>query len=138
MHTPDDLWVGQRIASARKIAGMTTRQLADRLGWSDHTRIVNYENGRRSVSVVTLMKIAGALDVAVAALLVESSEERAVVAMVAGNRERAQQLAYLITLLNEPEPQPDTPETISTPQSTDGDTLAARVNVSVKQLPERS
>lgn len=111
MPTPDDRWVGQRIAAARKAAGLTTRQLADRLGWGDHTRIVNYENGRRSVSVVTLMAIAGALGTPVAALLVESPEEQAVVAMVAGSRERAQQLAYLIALLNEPEP--DAPEAAS-------------------------
>jgi transcriptional regulator with XRE-family HTH domain len=125
MLTPNDRWVGQRIASARKVAALTTRQLADRLGWNDHTRIVNYENGRRSVSVVTLMEIAGALSLPVAALLVESSEERAVIAMVAGNRERAQQLAYLMTLLNEPEP--DAPENVSASDAAPVDTPGQRV-----------
>lgn len=124
MPTPDDLWVGQRIAAARKVAGLTTRQIADRLGWKDHTRIVNYENGRRSVSVVTLMEIAGALNVPAAALLVESPEERAVVAMVAGNRERAQQIAYLINLLSEPEP--DAPERASVSGAAPGDTPGQR------------
>jgi hypothetical protein len=56
------------------------------------------------VSVVMLMEIAAALGLPTAALLVESPEEQAVIAHVAGNRERAQQLAYMISLLGEPEP----------------------------------
>ena len=31
MATPDDQWVGQRIAAARRLATLTTRQLAERL-----------------------------------------------------------------------------------------------------------
>jgi hypothetical protein len=54
------------------------------------------------------MEIAQALSLPPAALLVESTEERAVVAHIAGNRERAQQVAYMITILDEPEP--DQPE----------------------------
>jgi transcriptional regulator with XRE-family HTH domain len=104
MPTPHDLWVGQRIAAARRLAGLTTRQLAERLGWNDHSRLTNYETGRRAVSVVTLMAIAAALGLPTATLLVESPEEQAVIAHVAGNRERAQQLAYMISLLDEPEP----------------------------------
>jgi hypothetical protein len=52
------------------------------------------------------MAIARALELPVAALLVESPEEQAVIAHVAGNRERAQQLAYMITMLDESEPPP--------------------------------
>lgn len=104
MPTPHDLWIGQRLVAVRKLAGLTTRQLATRLGWNDHTRVVNYENGRRAVSVATLVEIAHALDLPAAALLVESPEEQAVIAYVAGNRERAQQVAYTIALLGEPEP----------------------------------
>jgi transcriptional regulator with XRE-family HTH domain len=104
MVTPQSLWIGQRLATARKLAGLTTRQLAERLSWNDHTRVVNYENGRRAVSVVTLLEIATVLGIPAAALLVESPEEQAVIAHVVGNRERAQQLAYRIALLGEPEP----------------------------------
>lgn len=100
----DEQWVGQRIAVARRRANLTTRQLAERLGWSDHSRITNYESGRRAVSIVTLIAIAKALDLPAAALLVESLEEQAIVAHVAGHRERAQQLAYMIHMLDEPEP----------------------------------
>ena len=104
MANADDHWVGQRIATARRLANLTTRQLAERLGWSDHSRVTNYESGRRSVSAVTLIAIARALGLPVAALLVESPEEQAVIAHVAGHRERAQQLAYMIRMLDEPEP----------------------------------
>lgn len=104
MPTDEDRWVGQRIMAARRVANLTTRQLAERLGWSDHSRVTNYESGRRSVSVVTLIAIARALNLPVAALLVESREEQAVIAHVAGRRERAQQLAYMISMLDEPEP----------------------------------
>lgn len=106
MPSERDRWLGQRLAAARRTAGLTVRELAERLRWPDHSRVSNYESGRRSVSVVTLLEIAGALGIPAAALLVESPEEMAVIAQVAGNRERAQQLAYLISMLDEPEPEP--------------------------------
>jgi transcriptional regulator with XRE-family HTH domain len=106
MPSERDRWVGQRLAAARKAAGLTVRQLAERLGWPDHSRLTSYETGRRAVSVVTLMEIAQALGQAPAALLVESPEEAEIITQVAGNRERAQQLTYLIQLLGEPEPAP--------------------------------
>jgi transcriptional regulator with XRE-family HTH domain len=106
MPSDRDRWVGQRLAAARKAAGLTVRQLADRLGWPDHSRLTSYETGRRTTSVVTLIEIARALGQAPAALLVESTEEATIITQVAGNRERAQQLAYLIQLLGEPEPVP--------------------------------
>lgn len=106
MSSDRDRWVGQRLAAARKAAGLTVRQLADRLGWPDHSRLTSYETGRRTTSVVTLIEIARALGQAPAALLVESSEEAEIITQVAGNRERAQQLSYLIHLLGEDEPAP--------------------------------
>ena len=106
MPSDRDRWVGQRLAAARKAAGLTVRQLADRLGWPDHSRLTSYETGRRTTSVVTLIEIARALGQAPAALLVESPEEAEIIAQVAGNRERAQQLSYLIHLLGEGEPAP--------------------------------
>jgi transcriptional regulator with XRE-family HTH domain len=106
MPSERDRWVGQRLATARKAAGLTVRQLAERLGWPDHSRLTNYETGRRALSVVTLIEIAQVLSQAPAALLVESPEEAEIITQVAGNRERAQQLVYLIQLLDEPEPAP--------------------------------
>lgn len=105
MSSEDAVWIGRRIAAARQLAGLSTRQFAERLGWSDHSRVTNYESGRRAVTVPTLMEIARALQVPVAALLVETPDEQAVIAHVAGNQERAQQLAYMIKMLDEPEPE---------------------------------
>jgi transcriptional regulator with XRE-family HTH domain len=106
MPSERDRWVGQRLAVARKAAGLTVRQLADQLGWPDHSRLTSYETGRRAISVVTLIEIAQSLGQAPAALLVESPEEAEIITHVAGNRERAQQLSYLIELLGENEPAP--------------------------------
>ena len=106
MPSERDRWVGQRVAAARKGAGLTVRQLAERLGWPDHSRLTSYETGRRALTVVTFMEIAQALGQAPAALLAESSEEALIMNQVAGSRERAQQLAYLIHLLDEEEPRP--------------------------------
>ena len=106
MPSEHDRWVGQRIAAARHAAGLTVRQLADRLGWSDHSRLTSYETGRRAVSVVTLLDIARALDRHIASMLVDSPEEGEVIGLIAGNRERAQQVKYLLAMLAEPEPAP--------------------------------
>jgi transcriptional regulator with XRE-family HTH domain len=104
MATEEDRWVGQRIRAAREAAGLSIRQLAEQLGWPDHSRLHRYEAGRRSIAVVTMKEIAQALHLPLPALLADSPEEQAVIAHVAGNRERAQQVAYLIHLLDEPEP----------------------------------
>jgi transcriptional regulator with XRE-family HTH domain len=104
MTTERDAWIGQRLARARKQAGLTVRQLAERLGWSDHSRLTNYEVGRRSVSVAVLIEVAAALSQPAAAFFAASDEEARIIRQVAGNRERAQQLLYLSDMLDEPEP----------------------------------
>lgn len=117
MTTVRDVWIGQRLARARKQAGLTVRQLAARLGWNDHSRLTNYEVGRRSVSVVVLMEIAAALGQAPGALLAESDEEAQVIGQVAGNRERAQQLLYLSDVLDEPAPATPATDVVPAPRS---------------------
>ena len=104
--TERDGWIGQQLARARKQAGLTVRQLTARLEWNDHSRLTNYETGRRSVSVVVLFEIAQALGQSPAALLADSDEEAQIMRQVAGNRERAQQLLYLSAMLDEAEPEP--------------------------------
>jgi transcriptional regulator with XRE-family HTH domain len=109
MATEEDRWVGQRIRAAREAAGLSIRQLAEQLGWSDHSRLHSYEAGRRSITVVTMKAIARTLHLPLPALLADSPEEQAVIAHVAGNRERAQQVVYLLHVLDEPAP-PDPQE----------------------------
>ena len=54
--------IGQRIRAARKKAGMTQRQLADKLG-IPYQSIGQWENDQRNPKITTLQRIAGALGV---------------------------------------------------------------------------
>ena len=59
---------GEKIKQARKRAGITQQQLADRLGIS-YVVISQYENNKRNPKVDTIYKIASALEIDVSALL---------------------------------------------------------------------
>ena len=50
--------VGQRIGRARKEAGFSQEQLADKLGLSGNNVISRWENGQGSISVSQLVKVA--------------------------------------------------------------------------------
>lgn len=65
--------VGQRIAVARQRAGLSIRELADRIGWPRDT-LVNYELGRRAITVEKLDQIAAVLGIPAAALLIENEQ----------------------------------------------------------------
>lgn len=52
--------VGERLAAARKRAGMTQRELAAKLG-KPQSFVSSYENGQRRVDLLEFEKIAGAL-----------------------------------------------------------------------------
>ena len=54
--------IGERIKAARKQAGMTQQELADRLGIS-YVGISNWESGKRKPKQETLERIAAVLDV---------------------------------------------------------------------------
>lgn len=99
-----DRLIGQRLAAVRTATGLTVRQVAERLGWQNHSRLTNYETGRRAITVSTLMILARALDTVPAVLLVDSPEAALLVQQIATDRERAQQLLYLSKLLDAPEP----------------------------------
>lgn len=61
--------VGQRIAAVRQQAGLSIKDLAHRIGWPRDT-LVNYELGRRAITMERLAAIAAALDVSPALLLI--------------------------------------------------------------------
>jgi transcriptional regulator with XRE-family HTH domain len=65
--------VGQRIAIVRQRTGLSIRDLADRIGWPRDT-LVNYELGRRAITIERLEQIAQALGVPPAALLIENEQ----------------------------------------------------------------
>lgn len=71
--------VGQRIAAARQEAGLSVRELAERIGWPRDT-LVNYELGRRAITIEKLDQIAMALNIPAAALLIEDAQLAGLVA----------------------------------------------------------
>jgi len=64
--------VGKRIAVARQRAGLLIGDLATRIGWPRDT-LVNYELGRRAITIERLHVIAEALQVSPAILLLDDN-----------------------------------------------------------------
>ena len=90
--------VGQRIATARRAAGMTHAELAARLGWPRDT-LIHYEHGRRALSVERLVAIAAALDIHPAVLLIADADLRAILHRLVSEPDlRAQVHFFLETL----------------------------------------
>lgn len=100
-----DALVGRRIAAARHTVGLTVRELAVMLGWP-HTTLNNYETGRRPIPLLRLGVIAQALGQPPAAFLVETSEESALIAVLAGNLDTCLQIRLVLDALDEPLPDP--------------------------------
>jgi transcriptional regulator with XRE-family HTH domain len=95
--------IGRRVAGWRQSAGLTIRELADRLGWP-HTTLGNYESGRRALSIARLYDIAAALDHAPAVLLIDDPETAAVVDEMARNPERRAQIGFILETLGDASP----------------------------------
>ncbi len=55
-------FIGNNIREARELAGLSQRQLAEKLGYESSTTISYIESGERKVSIVDLEKIAHILD----------------------------------------------------------------------------
>ncbi|RRR74008.1 MAG: XRE family transcriptional regulator [Candidatus Viridilinea halotolerans] len=97
--------LGRRIARMRLAAGLTLREMAARLG-IDHSTLVGYEAGRRSIRVTQLVAIAHALGVAPAALLIEPPEAAALVNRMEGDIEFVLQVSYIVATLDLPDAEP--------------------------------
>lgn len=67
--------IGERIRAARKKAGLTQGELAEKLGISAQG-IAQWENGVRNAKLGTIKKVAEALDVPFESLILDSNEER--------------------------------------------------------------
>lgn len=94
-----DIQIGRRLASARKAAGLTMRQLAARLGWP-YTTLANYEEGRRPLRIVQLSAIAAALGQSPAAFLVELPEAATIINRISGDLDRCLQVASMLDALD--------------------------------------
>ncbi|NTU82210.1 MAG: helix-turn-helix transcriptional regulator [Chloroflexales bacterium] len=102
---PIDRQVGQRIAAAREERGMSQRAFAAQLGWPSGT-LANYESGRRRLTLSHLAHIARTLDRSPAAFLVESPTAALLLERIGGDEELSRQVAYFISTLDDPLPEP--------------------------------
>ena len=62
--------IGQRIAAAQQAAGLTQRELAERMGWPRFS-LINLELGRRSTMIEKLDAVAVALGASPAVFLID-------------------------------------------------------------------
>lgn len=90
----------ERIKYERKRAGLTQKQLAEKLGTSPQN-LAQYENGKRNPKMGTLQKIADALNVPTSSLVDGPSESQRIKSLgewIRNNDEKREQL--IIELLN--------------------------------------
>ena len=95
--------VGQRIAAARQRAGLSIRELADRIGWPRDT-LVNYELGRRAITIEKLDQIAEALRLPAAALLIDNERLAALVARLAASPSLLSHVQFFVDTLDDEPP----------------------------------
>ena len=94
-----DRQIGRRLATARKAAGLTVRQLATQLGWP-YTTLANYEEGRRPLRVTQLSAIAAVLGQSPAAFLVDLPEAATIINRIDGDLDRCLQVAFMLDSLD--------------------------------------
>ena len=92
--------VGQRIAQMRHRQRLSTRELAQRLGWPRDT-LVNFEHGRRAITIERLDAIAQALDVAPAVLLLDDDRLRDLLARLRAEPGLVDQITFFLTTLDD-------------------------------------
>lgn len=95
--------VGQRIAAARQRAGLSTRDLAERIGWPRDT-LVNYELGRRAITIERLQVIADALRLPSAMLLLENDQLAEVVGRLAAEPTLLSHVRFFLDTLHDDVP----------------------------------
>jgi len=91
--------LGRRIAEARRTANLTQVELAAKLHWPVDT-IINYENGRRALTVERLTTIAGALEMPAAALLLDDPGIARLVTRLVEDAELRGQVSFFVEALD--------------------------------------
>jgi transcriptional regulator with XRE-family HTH domain len=91
--------LGRRIAEARRAANLTQVELAAKLEWPVDT-IINYENGRRAITVERLTTIAAVLGRPAAVLLMDDPGIAQLVTRLAGDAEIRAQVAFFLDALD--------------------------------------
>lgn len=92
--------IGRRIAEARKRAGLSAQLLAGKLGWSRET-LVNFELGRRAITVERLSAIAAALGLHPAELLFERPDSARLAAQIATDEQLYANVRFFVSTLEE-------------------------------------
>ncbi|MEI7771911.1 MAG: helix-turn-helix transcriptional regulator [Chloroflexales bacterium] len=90
--------VGRRIRDVRRLRGMSAAVLAKALGWPTET-LINFEYGRRPLSLDRLEVIAHTLDVSPLALLVADADTADTVAQIATDIELVGEVRFFLNAL---------------------------------------
>ena len=92
--------VGQRIAVVRQRAGLSIRDLAERIGWPRDT-LVNFELGRRALTIERLQVIADALNVPSALFLLEDDQLTDILRRLTSDRELLAHVRFFLDTLHD-------------------------------------
>jgi transcriptional regulator with XRE-family HTH domain len=99
--------IGRRLRDAREAAGLSLRELAQRVGLRDHTVLIKYERGETPPSSARLLSLARALGCSAAALLAGRDETMALIdAVDRADDALVAQLEFLLERLGAPPPEP--------------------------------
>ena len=90
--------IGKRIRALRRAIGLTAVTLAQRLDWPMAT-LINYEYGRRPLTVERLAAIADALDVSLLALLVPDAVDMDLIDQLIGEPALAREVRFYLDTL---------------------------------------
>jgi transcriptional regulator with XRE-family HTH domain len=91
--------LGRRVAAARRAANLTQVELAAKLAWPTDT-LINYENGRRSLSLERLIAVATALHLSPAALLLDDSDLARLLTRLISDTELRAQVEFFVNALD--------------------------------------
>jgi transcriptional regulator with XRE-family HTH domain len=91
--------LGRRIAAARRAANLTQVELAAKLDWPSDT-LINYENGRRALTVDRLITLALALDLHPAGLLLDDPSLARLVTRLTRDAELQMQVEFFLNALD--------------------------------------
>jgi len=104
-HTRDRA-IGRRIAAARQAAGLTQRELAERMGWPRFS-LINLELGRRSTTVEKLDAVAAALGVPPVVFLIDDPALASVLKRLAHAPEAVADVQFFLDAREDAAPQKD-------------------------------
>jgi transcriptional regulator with XRE-family HTH domain len=98
--------IGRRIAAARLAAGLTQRELAERMGWPRFS-LINLELGRRGTTTDKLDAVAAALEVPPAMFLIDDPTLASVLKRLAQEPEAVADVQFFLDAREDTPPHKD-------------------------------